>query len=45
MKKIVITVMAVCLSLGASVAYASQTDDIKALQSYMKKKFPTSVVN
>jgi len=40
MKKIVMLALTACLALGASGVYASQADDIKALQNYFKKQFP-----
>jgi sulfur-oxidizing protein SoxA len=40
MKKIVMMALMACLAFGATGVYASQADDIKALQNYFKKKFP-----
>ena len=40
MKKIVLMVLAAGMAFGATAVYASQADDVKALQSYFKKKFP-----
>ena len=41
MKKIVLLALSACLAFGSAGVYASQADDLKALQAYFKKKFPT----